>query len=287
MMRNTSRSFLGICKFPLLSLVGLALVCGVLIQSASAGLFTLTDSNSSATFDTANPANNNAWVVDGVNHLYQQAFWFRVGATPEQSLHMLPIAVEGVTDTNFDSNPDTLFVRYAGAGFTAEVRYTLAGGSAGSLASDLAEQISIHNVSTTPLDFHFFQYVDFDLLGSSGGDTAEFINGNTVKQWEGISSLSETVITPLPSHREIDVYDVTLQKLNDALATTLTDLPALGVALGPNDMTWAFQWDVVIEGGKTFQISKDKNLTGVPEPASLALLAFAVLLGSFRRHQLG
>jgi len=200
---------------------------------------------------------------------------------------MLPIAVEGVTDTNFDSNPDTLFVRYAGAGFTAEVRYTLAGGSAGSLASDLAEQISIHNVSTTPLDFHFFQYVDFDLLGSSGGDTAEFINGNTVKQWEGISSLSETVITPLPSHREIDVYDVTLQKLNDALATTLTDLPALGVALGPNDMTWAFQWDRVIEGGKTFQISKDKNLTGVPEPASLALLAFAVLLGSFRRHQLG
>lgn len=287
MMRNRSRSFIGSRWLLALALLAFLLLCGAPSQSALAGFFTLVDNNSTATFDTADPGNNNGWVVDGVNHLYQQAFWFRIGTNPEESLHQLPVVVEGITDTDFDLNPDTLYVRYAGPGFTAEVRYTLAGGATGSLASDMAEQIAIHNLSPVPLDFHFFQYVDFDLLGSSGGDMAEFINANTVKQSEGTLSLAETVITPPASHREIDVYDATLLKLNDALPTTLSDLPAVGTPLGPDDMTWAFQWDVVIDPGKTFQISKDKNLTGVPEPTSLILLSLAAVLGSFRRHPLG
>jgi len=284
MMRTLYRSLLGNCRFPAIALIAFTLFGGAQSQSASAGFFTLVDSNSTATFDTASAGNNNSWVVDGVNHLFQQAFWFRVGLNSEESLHLLPIAVEGITDTDFDLDPDTLYVRYTGAGFTTEVRYTLAGGSAGSLASDIGEQISIHNVSPNPLDFHFFQYVDFDLLGTAEGDTAVFVNSNTVKQTEGISSISETVIIPLPSHREIAFFDATLIKLNDALPTTLIDLPAVGAPLGPGDVTWAFQWDVTIAPGQTFQISKDKNLTGVPEPASLILMSLAAVMGSFRRY---
>ena len=62
----------------------------------------------------------------------------------------------------------------------------------------MSEQISITNLLDSPLDFHFFQYADFDL---SAADTAFFTNANAVDQIGGGLRLSETVVTPVPSHR--------------------------------------------------------------------------------------
>lgn len=248
-----------------------------------AGIFTISDDNSSADFDTTNPGNNSSWVVDGTDHLFQQAFWYRLGNNPEVSLHSLPIVVEGVTDTNFDFNPDTLFVRYNGGAFLADVRYVLDGGAAGSFVSDIAEQITITNTGAIPLDLHFFQYVDFDLNGSVGGDSAVFTNANAVQQSEGSAVLTETVITPVPAHREINDFPATVNSLNDLFPTTLNDAPAIGTALGPGDMTWAFQWDTVIGPNQSFQISKDKHLVGVPEPASALLLTIAAISAVMKR----
>jgi hypothetical protein len=243
---------------------------------------TLIDDNSSATFDTATPANNFNWQVDGINQLNQQAFWYRIGiAGPEQSVHILPIGVQGTTDANFDGNPDTLFVRYLGAGYRIETRYTLDGGSPGSAASDLGEQISIINTGSLPLDFHFFQYADFDVNGTAGGDAVVFTNPNTVRQFEPGFELTETVVTPVPSHREGAFFNATLVKLTNAVPDNLADAPPLGVVLGPGDMTWAYQWDFFLPPGDTFQISKDKNLHAtppIPEPATGSLLAVATLL---------
>ena len=252
-----------------------------------AGLFTLVDDNSTATFDTDSQANAFNWVVDGVDQLFQQAFWYRIGNVAEQSLDVLPHPVEGITDTNFDGNFDTLFVRYSGVGFRVDVRYALDGGTPGSRASDIAEQISIVNLGTSPLDFHFFQYSDFELNGTAANDSAVFTNANAVRQFEGVLSVSETVITPVPNHREIDFYPNTVIKLNDGVATTLNDTP-IGVVVGPGDMTWAYQWDITLAAGGTFQISKDKQLSGVPEPATFSLLtAAAGLLFVLRRNPLG
>ena len=268
------------------------LVCGFLIiglsgplaQDSLAALFTLIDENSAVDFDTSSQDNAYNWRVDGVDHLHQQAFWYRVGNFgPETSLHALPHPVEGITDTNFDGDPDTLFVRYLGAGFRTEVAYRLDGGAPGSFVSDLTEQISITNTGTGPLDFHFFQYCDFDLGGTSGGDSAVFTNANAVQQFEGAQVLTETVVTPVPDHREINFFAATLTALNDGVATTLNDLPPTGVVLGPGDVTWAYQWDVVIGPGLSFQISKDKNLVAVPEPTTLSLAGLAVVAAASLR----
>jgi len=250
------------------------------VTYSSAALITLVDENSTATFDTSSPSNAFSWVVDGTEQLFQQAFWYRVGNTgPENSVHSLPISVEGTTDSNFDGDLDTLFVRYVGSGFRVEVRYVLDGGLPGSRTSDLAEQITISNLGTSTLDFHFFQYVDFDLNGSSGNDEALFLNANTVRQYEGALSVSETVVLPLPSRREIDFYANTLSSLTDGATTTLSNTPAIGTVLGPGDLTWAFQWDFTILPGRSVQISKDKQITGIPEPSVLVLLSLAASLG--------
>jgi hypothetical protein len=263
-------------------------VCGLAgpaAQNSFGAIFNLVDGNSSALFDTSTPANNYRWFVDGVNQLSQQAFWYRVGNVAEQSVHTLPIGVQGTTDPNFDGNPNALYVRYNGAGFHVETQYLLDGGLPGSNASDMSEQISITNTSGAPLDFHFFQYANFDLQNTPGGDTAVFTNPNTVDQNEGVIRLTETVVTPVPSHREIAFFNTTLVKLTDGVATTLSDAPPIGTVAGPGDMTWSYQWDIVIPPNATFQISKDKNLNAIPEPATFVLLSSAVGLLHFLRRK--
>jgi hypothetical protein len=256
------------------------LVVAISATHVRAGLFSLVDDNSTAQIDTGSQAGVNAWTVDGISQVFNQWFWYRVGGGPEASIDTLVIDLEGTTDTNFDGDDDTLFVRYLGVGFEIESRFTLDGGLPGSDASDMGEQISINNTGDSDLDFHFFQYSDFDLEGDPGSDQVVFTNANTVQQFESNLRLTETVITPLPSHREADFHPITLASLNDGAATTLSDTP-LGVIVGPGDVTWAYQWDFVLTPGSTFQISKDKNLSAIPEPSTLALagLAMAALAG--------
>ena len=105
-----------------LILAGLA---GPMAQQSTAALFTLVDDNSTASFQTASADNNFDWHVNGVDQLSHQAFWFRIGNTAEHSVHTLPIDTQGATDTNFDGNLDTLFVRYHGEGFRIDTHYTL------------------------------------------------------------------------------------------------------------------------------------------------------------------
>jgi hypothetical protein len=276
-----------------LYLLGIAVVLFAIAASASTALavpFTLEDDNSTASGDTATLGGLTEWTVDGQSQLKQQWFWYRIGNEPEDSVSTLPVVAPSpvLSDTNGDGEDDTLFVRYApdGGGFSIDIRLILDGGASGSGASDLGEQISIHNNGRTELEFHFYQYADFDLNGTPEGDSVFFANDNAVRQYEGVLRLTETVVTPLPSHREAAVWDVTLTKLEDGSPTVLSDTPAQGVVLGPDDVTWAFQWDVIIPPGGTFQISKDKNLNAIPEPGTvvLASLAFGTLVFFGRRR---
>ena len=78
----------------------------------------------------------------------------------------------------------------------------------------------------------------------------------------------------MPSHHEAAFFPITLNKLNDGVPTTLSDTPPIGVPVGSGDVTWAYQWDVLIQPGLTFQISKDKNVINiVPEPGACGLLS--------------
>jgi hypothetical protein len=260
-----------------------AAVCALLfahsflpIERSHAGLFVLVDDNSVVNLDTDSSANALNWIVDGVDHLFQQTFYYRIGNVAEAPVSTVPHPIEGTTDTDFDGNQDTLVVKYNGAGFLMEIGYRLDGGLPGSGVSDITEQISISNVGTSALDFHFFQYSDFEMLGTPGNDSVVFTNENAVRQFEGALGLIETVNTPPASHREADFFDNTRDKLEDGVASVLSDLPPEDVVIGPGDVTWAYQWDVVIPVGRSFIISKDKRLSFVPEPGPFALLSIGV-----------
>jgi len=257
------------------------LTATLMTSAANAGsLYTIYDANSEAVFDPFSQAGHRDWLVDGIDHLQTEWFWVRIGgAGGEIPLNALTLIGVGTFDTNSsaDNRHDTVSMLFREPGqsprYEVELSFKLRGGYVGGLKSDLSEIVRVNNLTREPLDLHLFQYVDFDLDGTPGGDTVFFENANSVRQNGELTSLNETVVTPGSSHREANVYPATLNSLNDGNPTTLSDNS--GPLMG--DVTWAFQWDRSVIPGGSFIISKNKSVM-VPEPTSIALLAIGMLI---------
>jgi hypothetical protein len=251
----------------------IAALCAIAIEAGASTGITLTSGNSVVNIDPYNQMGMNTWYVDGQNQLYQQWFWYRVGATPEQSIHTIG------TPSIIQSAANQVTSSYTGVGFTLAINYSLLGGAAGSGQSTVNESITINNTSGSALDFHFFQYSDYN-LGGVDQDTVQIESGfGAAAVTSGPLRLGETVVTPRANSGEVAPYNQTLLKLTDNVADNLNG--SIG-PLGPGDNTFAFQWDKLIAAGGTLQISKVKSLQVqvIPEPTSavLALLGVGMLV---------
>ncbi len=252
------------------------LLClGCAAISSKAAVFTMADANSTATVDATGGAGMYDWKINGVDNLGLQWFWYRIGNSgPESKVSALPLTYSKLTDTNFDGDADTLFLRYGSSPspLKIELTFVLTGGAAGDGSSDIGETIAITNTSGAAMTLHFFECVDIHLNGSIISDSATIANGNTAIQTRGPVWVSETVVTPRPNHYEVNTATALLDRLNDALATTLSDSAG---PVGPGDLAWAFQWDFTLAKGASVLINKDKQV--VPEPCTLSLLALGGL----------
>ncbi len=248
---------------------------------ASDPVYTLEDRNSSASFDLN--SGQISWEVDGVSQLFAQEFYFRRSTDQgELLLSAANLSLDGIltTDTNpfRDDREDAIAQLYNDDnGMQIETIFTLRGGTDGSGRSDLAEQIVIRNFGDSTLSLSFFQFVDFDLGGDIDDDFGEIVNGNTVAQSDDGFFISETVVTPQPTLFQVGDAIAMSDMLNDDAIDTLS-----GQASYQGNVAWAFQWDITLESGEAFIISKDKSI--VPAPGSLALLAGAGLISTRRRR---
>lgn len=262
-----------------------ALALASLAGSAAAQTVVLEDANASASFNLTS-GGQVGWNVDGVGHLFNQRFFFRTSQmNDEQAVDSLSLTGSQTTDTNTFDDPrsDTLSLRYAStSGLEFRIAYLLRGGPAGSGTADLAETIRITNTSSASVTMSFFQYVDFDLGGTSGGDFAQVINANTVRQWDPSSNVTvaETVVTPGPTAYQVGSFPSIVNLFGDGLPSNLNNF---GGQIGPVDASWAFQWDITLNPGGAFVISKDKLIT-IPSPAGVALLGIAGFAAARRRR---
>jgi hypothetical protein len=184
--------------------------------------------------------------------------------------------------TDSTSRSMTLLYSKIDSPIQIETIYSLVGGS-GNIA-DISEQIKVTNLTSSPLTLTFLEYADFDLsqyglndMGYIGaGGIYPNLKVSAAEQYSGASLISETVVTQAPSGWEMGpsgtVY--TDAYVNGVLTGTDSDLNYL---FGPDDLAWAFSWqlDLAADGGYQV-ISKDKHLV-VPIPASALLLGSGLL----------
>lgn len=247
--------------------------------------FTLSDLNTEVVYDADGGAVVD-WIVNGIDVMYEEGFWFRIGDGPETALTSLytddtPVVV---ADSNpfDDPRPNVLSAQYVNPDiFVANVNYTLQG-SAVDCCAQLSEQLTIINTSGERLELSIFEYTDFD-IGDVVDDIAEFKDEDTFIQIDYGSFYTETVLGTDPDFWEIDVYDNTLGRLNDADADNLSNSTS---PLTSDDLTWAAQWDFVIPAGGSINLNTSKQvISAIPVPASIGLLAGGLLaFSAFRRR---
>jgi len=257
-----------------LALTALLVLLGstLIVQEAPATV--LTSGNSIMEIDATSQDGIFSWVVDGVEHMFQQWFWFRTSPTaPEASLDTLAVPVEVSAGNSAEFT-------FTGTGLTVFVSYGLFGGAAGSGDSSLGEFVLVTNTGTSPIALSWFEYTDYDLSDGAGGDTATAGGTSGLTQTDAFTTAGIGAGPPA-THFEVDFFSATLDLLNDAAPTTLSDGT---VPLGPGDITHALQWDVTLGPGDSLGIEKskfiDSSLVAVPVPPTLILLGGALIIGA-------
>lgn len=254
---------------------------GITARPAKSAALALSDDNSIAAFDPSfsDISSNNGilfWTVDNVNHLFQNSFWYRVGTEGREN------SISTLNLINLEQPADNqISVGYAGNGFEIALDYTLDGGAEGSGKSNLLENITLQNTQNSdsnPLDFHFFNYTDFDLTENGMQDTTTIDSGKVTVS-DNIT-LAKEVVSPVSNSYQVSPIFNVLNSLEDTEPSILANFS------GPltGDTAHAFGWDLTLAPGESFSITSNKSITPVaPTPVpeadtTLGLLGFSSLM---------
>lgn len=231
-----------------------ALAAFTIFQTSTilAATSSISDGNSSITFDPASATGVNNWTVDGCNQLDQQAFFYRLGGAGPA------LAISTISAPTISQTASTLTTTYANAQVSVQIIYSLTGGSLGSHNSSLGIQFGIQNLSGSTLSF--YDYANFS-LGNSGNTTMLGLNLQNQFNEADVSgangAFANTSFNRGATAGEAAFLDSTLTKL--ASGTPLSG----NATAGPGDTTWALQWDFT--SGQSVTFSSVTDLHSVPD----------------------
>lgn len=240
----------------------------------------LEDGSAFVAIDPDSPDGVHGWTVNGVSHVRTQWFWTRVGGDgPETSIDALTETSRTTSDSDVDGQADRLVLALADplGRFSLALQWTLTGTPFGPVTaasgSALALQLTLTNLTDSPLDISLFQYSDVDLFGSfvddaaswSGAgapDTALVTDSTGLAEWESLFS-------PAPTAVEASLFDSVLAGLDDGTASVLS-----GVTAAAGDVTVTAMWQALLAPGGALGVTQTQEIrvTPIPEPSLLVLL---------------
>lgn len=269
-MTRSASAFRGLVALGLLFLTDTAFA-----PSASAGSFTLADGNTVVDIDTTSQAGLYNWFVDGVDQMWQEWNWYRVGANgPEISLDTIEV-LSTASDVNGNGLNETLYAKFSDGSLQFEVTWNIVGGAPGSLQSIISETYKVTNLTGAKIDdINFFTYTDLDMGGGIVDALAFLENDNSIHQYDGIWR-SETTHNPNWSRWEISVWPTLLNSLNDGAATDLSN--SVTPVIGPVDIVQAYQYHFNLDAGLSATFGVQKTIWAIPEPGSIAMVGVGLL----------
>jgi hypothetical protein len=241
-----------------------------LCAAAPAGAASVSDGVASITVhDNFGDVTN--YVLGGVDHLFEAEYYFRTASMTSED------ALTGANSpyvNNVVANALTNSITVTGA--TADFDFTMVYSLNG--AGLMVPTLDITNTSGSALDITLFNYQDWDVNGSAGGDTITW-NGSNILVSDGT-----TQIGVLPFQTPDAVMATGFPTLRNALrngaVTTLTD--GAGLPFGPGDGTFAFEFALSLVADETASLAY-----AVPEPSTgvLGIMGLAILAWSSRRRR--
>ncbi|HWA83975.1 MAG TPA: PEP-CTERM sorting domain-containing protein [Fimbriimonadaceae bacterium] len=256
---------------------GIAVLAAVSLSVCSFGqLITLTDNGSMVQINPGMSQGDglpgvNAWTIgNGPNNVRQQAYFYRVGGGAVD-------LVNNISAPNvFQPTANLVDVGYTSAAsfFDLNFRYLLTGGPPNS--SDLAEVATLTNRGNANLVFSLYEFDRFTPGGIVGG-TGTLLNSSTIRHSNAAGSITVGA-TGIPDDWMIDSPGNVMTAIGNGQLTNATS----GYT-NSDGLAFAFQWNIVVAPGQTWQMSKDKLLS-VPEPTSLLAFGGLAILAIRRRR---
>jgi large repetitive protein len=266
------------------------LLIGLAIQSRGATSYGFSDENSQASVDLDGGTGLNSYAVDGVGQLNRQWFYYRIGTGGAES----PINSLSAPTVTPRAGGDGLDVVYSDSTIQVTISYWVEGGTPGSGLSLMHADWAVLNLTASALDFHFFQYSDFDLGGSSTDQSVTFSKvgppfWNRATQTDGSLILTNSFLnTKAISRVQVGDAAMILASLTDGSTTILSVSSGTSTTAGPGNLAFAAQWDFSLgAAGSSTQSGGNNELWGlvVPEPSALALVSCGMAaLGYLRRR---
>ncbi|WP_298272838.1 putative Ig domain-containing protein, partial [Geobacter sp.] len=240
-------------------------VVAAFVPQANAANWTLTSGNSTVAFNDSGSAGKSpgvySWIFDSVEHVSQQAFYYRIGTTSPE----LPVSGDALDSTapftvaatgQTASSVTLTFTEKAGR-FTMAVTYELIGGTTG--RSTLNKKVVITNLTAAPLDLHLFSYSDYDLkTGPDLFENTAIVNGKAYQS--NFATASDTVgsgttlverATVPPSRYGIDNSQFLGNLANGATPYDLDNFAGPytipGGIFDNGDKQFALQWDLTVD----------------------------------------
>jgi hypothetical protein len=263
--------------------VVIAILLAVPVIESQAQTYSLSARNTSLQIDASGGTPGiSDWIVNNVNQLDQQWFYYSVNSSPVESIDNLGSWTFGSQN---GGNSPSLTGTYTDSGvLSAQTIYTLTSKPTGSGTATLGTVITLQNLSGSSEVVQLYQYSDFWLGGVSGGQNVQFTPSSPsyLVTQTGLSGgpLVGTLTATSQGTNAIVEEAASLYNGGSQLSgiESGTPVPLFNdsvLSAGSGNVTYAYEFEATVAPGQTLSISEIQT---VPEPSSLALIGSGIVI---------